>query len=79
MDLDFKLPCPIVLGRPFFRTIGAIIDMRVGNIKFQFPLKKGMENFSRKRIRNLLIPLVSQRVVLKLVLWIKLEFAHLAS
>ena len=41
MDLDFKLPCPIILGRPFLRTVGAIIDMRVGNIKFQFPLKKG--------------------------------------
>ena len=41
MDLHFKLPCPIVLGRPFLRIVGAIIDMRVGNIKFQFPLKKG--------------------------------------
>ena len=41
MDLDFKLPCSIVLERPFLRTVGAVIDMRVGNIKFQFPLKKG--------------------------------------
>ena len=45
MDLDFKLPCPIVLGRPFLRTVGAIIDMRVSNIKFQFPLKKGDGTF----------------------------------
>ena len=52
MDLDFKLPCPIVLGRPFLRTVGAIIDMRVGNIKFQFPLKKGMEHLPRKRIKK---------------------------
>jgi hypothetical protein len=28
---------------------GAIIDMREGTIKFQFPLKKGMEHFPRKR------------------------------
>ena len=52
MDLDFKLPCPIVLGRPFLRTVGAVIDMRVGNIKFQFPLKKGMEHFPRKSINK---------------------------
>ena len=52
MDLDFKLPCPIVWGRPFLRTVGAVIDMRVGNIKFQFPLKKGMEHFPRKRIKK---------------------------
>src|ERR1041385_1645251 len=32
--------CPIILGRPFLRTVGAIIDMKEGNIKFQFPLKK---------------------------------------
>ena len=25
MDLDFKLPCPIVLGRPFLRTVGVVI------------------------------------------------------
>jgi hypothetical protein len=37
------------LGRPFFQTVGAIIDMREGTIKYQFPLKKGMEHFPRKR------------------------------
>ena len=36
----------IILGRPFLRTIGAIID---GNVKFQFPHKKCMEHFPRKR------------------------------
>ena len=43
--------CPIILGRPFLRTIGAIIDMKEGNIIFQFPLRKGMEHFPRKRIK----------------------------
>ena len=52
MDLDFKLPCLIVLRRPFLRTVGAVINMRVGNIKFQFPLKKGMKHFPRKRIKK---------------------------
>ena len=33
----------------FLRTVGAIIVMKEGNIRFQFPLKKGMEHFPRKR------------------------------
>jgi hypothetical protein len=37
------------LGRPFLRTVGAIIDMKEGTIRYQFPLKKGMEHFPRKR------------------------------
>jgi hypothetical protein len=36
------------LGRPFLRTVGAIIDMKEGTIRYQFPLKKGMEHFPRK-------------------------------
>jgi hypothetical protein len=36
-------------GKTFFRTVGAIIDMKEGTIKYQFPLKKGMEHFPRKR------------------------------
>ena len=44
--------CLIVLGRPFLRTVGAIIDMKAGNIKYQFPLKKGMEHFPRKRMKS---------------------------
>ena len=36
---------------PFLRTIGAIIDMKEGNIIFQFPLSKGMEHFPRKKIK----------------------------
>src|SRR3954463_13922360 len=43
--------CPIILGRPFLRTVGAIIDMKEGTIRFQFSLKKGMEHFPRKKIK----------------------------
>jgi hypothetical protein len=32
----------------FLRTVGAIIDMKEGTIKYQFPFKKGMEHFPRK-------------------------------
>ena len=42
-DIDCNPSRPIILGRPLLRTIGAIIDMKEGNIKFQFPLKKGMD------------------------------------
>ena len=51
LDIDCNLSCPIILGRPFLRTIGAIIDMKEGNIRFQFLLKKGMENFPRKKVK----------------------------
>jgi hypothetical protein len=49
MDVECNASCPIILGRPFLRTIGAIIDMKEGTIKYQFPLKKGIEHFPRKR------------------------------
>ena len=51
LDIDCNLSCPIILGRPFLRKIGAIIDMKEGNIRFQFPLRKGMEHFTRKKVK----------------------------
>ena len=52
LDIECNASCPIVLGRPFLRTVGAIIDLRDGIIKYQFPLKKGMEHFPRKRKKS---------------------------
>jgi hypothetical protein len=49
VDIECNASCPNILGRPFLRTIGAIIDMKEGTIRYQFPLKKGMEHFPRKR------------------------------
>src|SRR4051812_12091759 len=51
MDIECEPSCTIILGRPFLRTVGVVIDMKEGNIKFQFPLKKGMEQFPRKNIK----------------------------
>ena len=51
LDIDCNLSCPIILGRPFLRRIGAIIDMKEGNIRFPFPLRKGMEHFPRNKIK----------------------------
>jgi hypothetical protein len=49
MDVECNASCPIILGRPFLRIVGATIDMKEGTIKYQFPLKKGMEHFPKKR------------------------------
>ena len=51
LDIDCYLSCPIILGRPFLRTIGTIIGMKEGNIRFQFPLRKGMEHFQRMKVK----------------------------
>jgi hypothetical protein len=47
LDVECNASCPIILGRPFLRTVGAIIDMKEGTIKYQLPLRKGMEHFPR--------------------------------
>jgi hypothetical protein len=49
LDIKCNASCPIILGRPFLRTIGAIIGIKEGTIRYQFPLKKVMEHFPRKR------------------------------
>ena len=49
LDIDCNPSCPIILGRPFLRTVGAIIEMKKGNIRFQFPLKKGMNTFQERK------------------------------
>ena len=51
LDIDCNLTCPIILGRPFLKPIGAIIDMKEGYIRFQFTLRKGMEHFPRKKVK----------------------------
>ena len=51
LDIDCNPTCPIILGRPFLRTVGAIIDMKEGNIRVEFSLRKDMEHFPRKKIK----------------------------
>jgi hypothetical protein len=50
MDMRSSTYGPIILGRPFLRTTCAVIDSKEGNVKFQFPHKKCMEHFQRKKI-----------------------------
>ena len=50
LDIYCNPTCPIILGRPFLRTIGAIIDMKEGNIRL-FQSRKGMEHLPKKKIK----------------------------
>ena len=54
LDIYCNPSCPIILGRPFLRMIGAAIDMKEGNIRFRFSLRKGMENFPRRKSNYLM-------------------------
>jgi hypothetical protein len=49
MDIRSNTSILIILGRPLFRTTSVVIDSE-GNVKFQFPHKKCMENFPRNKI-----------------------------
>ena len=44
----------IILVRPFLRTIGAIVDMKEGNIRFQFPLRKAWNIFLERKSNYLM-------------------------
>jgi hypothetical protein len=55
MDMRSNISSPIIFVRPFLRTTGAIIDSKEGNVKFQFPHKKCMENFTSKKV-NIQVP-----------------------
>ena len=54
LDIDCNHSCPIILDRPFLRTIGAIIDMKEGNIRFQFPLMKAWNTFLERKLNYLM-------------------------
>jgi hypothetical protein len=51
MDVECNASCSIILGRPFLRTVGAIIDMKEGTIKYQFHSRK-VSNTSLEGGRN---------------------------
>ena len=50
LDIYCNPSCAIILGRPFFRMIGAIIDMKQGNIRFQFPLREARNTFLGRKL-----------------------------
>jgi hypothetical protein len=81
IDVECNASCPIILGRPFLRTVGAIIDMKEGTIKYHLPLKKGMEHFTRKRNKLLLTLFLEQIMILMLhrLILLDLHFLRLAQ
>jgi hypothetical protein len=74
MDVECNASCLIILERPFLRTVGAIIDMKEGTIKYQFPLKKGMEHFPRNR-KNYFLTLFLEEIM-NLMLHLKIHDFH---
>jgi hypothetical protein len=50
MDMRSNTLSPIIFGRLFFRTIGAIIDSKEGNVKFQLPLSKEGSDCSEVKV-----------------------------
>ena len=54
LDIDCTLSCTIILGRPFLRTIGALIDMKEENVRFQFPLGKAWNTFQERKSNYLM-------------------------
>src|SRR3954468_376970 len=61
LDVEYNASCPITLGIPFLRTVGAIIDMKEGTVKYQFPFKKGIEHFPVRRDKLLFAPPLKAR------------------
>ena len=61
LDVEYNASCPITLGRPFLRTVGAIIDMKEGTIKYQFPFKKGIEHLPMRREKLIFAPPLKAR------------------
>src|SRR3954468_20999003 len=61
LDVEYNASCSITLGRPFLRTVGAIIDMKEGTIKYYFPFKKGIEHFPMTRDKFLFAPPLKER------------------
>jgi hypothetical protein len=62
MDVEFNASCPIILGRPFLRTVGTIIDMKEATIKYQFPFMK-VWNTSLERGRNYFLTLFLEQIM----------------
>jgi hypothetical protein len=51
MDVECNVSCPIILGRPFLQTVGAIIDIKEGTIKYHSHSRK-VWTTSLERERN---------------------------
>src|SRR4051812_16564839 len=65
MDIECEPSCPIILGRPFLRTVGAIIDMKEGTINYNCLSRKGWNISLGKILIYLLCPSHGLVILLK--------------
>ena len=66
LDIECNASCPIVLGRPFFRTVGAIIDMKKETLSISFHLRKVWNTSLARELSHLMILLLEQTTLLML-------------
>jgi hypothetical protein len=63
LDVECHASCPIILGRPFLRTVGAIIDMKEGiSLNINSHSKK-VWNTSLERERNYFLTLFLEQIM----------------
>jgi hypothetical protein len=64
MDVECNASCPIILGRPFLRTVGAIIDMREGKAPSNINShSRKVWNTSLERGRNYVLTLFLEKIM----------------
>src|ERR1041385_398423 len=67
MDIECEPLCPIILGRPFLRTVGAVIDMKEGNINSNSHSKRGWNTSLERKSSYLLSPLLGLVILFLLI------------
>src|SRR3954464_4947835 len=67
MGIECEPSCPIILGRHFLRTVGAVIDMKEGNIRLKFLSRRAWNTSLERRLSYLLSPLHGLAILLHLI------------
>jgi hypothetical protein len=75
LDIECNVSCPIILGRPFLKTIGAIIDMKEGTIKYHSHSRK-VWNTSLERDRSYFLTLSLEQIMNLMLHHLKILDSH---
>jgi hypothetical protein len=67
LDIECNASCPIILGRPFLRTVGAIIDMKKAPLDINSHSRKVWNTFLERERSYLLILSLEQIMNLMLL------------
>jgi hypothetical protein len=71
LDIECNAFCPIILGRPFLRTVGAIIDMKKAPLDINSHSRK-VWNTSLERESSYLLILSLQQIMILMLLYLKI-------